>query len=214
MNRIYILLVVPAIQIVGCSEQSVPPATPSETRQTKDSEKDADLLVPITHDGTTPPAPTSEVPPPDTDPAGQDAMSLYRASQALMKEGKLEEGYESARKAMQQFVAEDVDLPWMMLESIQAGDNRIDVHFNMGERERKMPEDGIVRPLSFRIWSGGDDSTLLQVIDFEIGRSNGQSLTAAIGEMTESGHANYGILDVDASYKDIRQRVIELVTQE
>lgn len=92
--------------------------------------------------------------------------------------------------------------------------NNTDVHFNMSERERKMPEDGIVRPLSFRIWSGGDDSTLLQVIDFEIGRSNGQSLTAAIGEMTESGHANYGILDVDTSYKEIRQRVIELVTQE
>ena len=84
----------------------------------------------------------------------------------------------------------------------------------MREREREMPEDGIVRPLSFRIWSGGDNPALLQVIDFEIGRSGGESASAAIGETTESGHNNYGMLDVDASYETIRQRVIDFVTQE
>ncbi|MDP7016733.1 MAG: hypothetical protein QGG36_13105 [Pirellulaceae bacterium] len=115
---------------------------------------------------------------------------------------------------MQQFIAEENDLAWMMLESISAGDKRIDVHLNMGERERQFPDNGIVRPLSFRIWSTGDDSELLQIIDFEIGRVQGVSATAALGETTASGHANYGILDVDASYQTIRESILKLVAPE
>jgi len=128
-----------------------------------------------------------------------------------MKQGKYAEGYKSAKAAMRQFIAEDDDLAWMMLESIQVPGKRIDVHFNMGERERKMPENGIVRPLSFRIWSSGKETKLLRTIDFEIGRSSGKSATAAIGEMTGRGHSNFGILDVDSSYETIRNKVVELV---
>ena len=141
------------------------------------------------------------------------AMTLYRDAQAMMKDGNLKAGYETAQKAMAQFIEEGDDLAWMMLESIAVEDKRIEVHFNMGQRERNMPKDGIVRPLSFRIWSK-DNSELLQILDFEIGRSDGQSVTAAIGEMTDTGHSNYGILDVDADYGTIRQRVVDLITGE
>ena len=108
---------------------------------------------------TPPPAPL-----PETGQAGKSAMTLYRETQALMEEGKLEEGYESAKRAMRQFIAQDDDLFWMLLESIEAGDKRINVHFNMGKHERKMPDDGIVRPLSFQIWSGGDDSDRMRPV--------------------------------------------------
>ena len=138
---------------------------------------------------------------------------MYRETQALMKEGKLEEGYESAKKAMQQFIAEEDDLFWMLLESIEAGDKRINVHFNMGRNEREMPDDGIFRPLSFHICSGGEDPRFLQKIDFEIGRGDGRSISAALGRTTETGHVGYEYLDADASYETIRQLVIELVTR-
>ncbi|MEM8670927.1 MAG: hypothetical protein AAGG48_25590 [Planctomycetota bacterium] len=145
---------------------------------------------------------------------GIDAMSLYREAQSQMKEGNRTAAYETAKKAMASFIAEGNDLPWMLLESIDTVNGRIDVHFNMGEKERRLPDDGIIRPLSFRIWSGGEEAQLLQVIDFEIGRFGGKAISAAIGEMTDSGHSNYGVLDVDADYETIRKRVIELVTQE
>ena len=210
MNRSHIVLVVFVLHSIGCSRETTSPSTPPESPTSAESKSS----VASTSEGPPSQETKSETPPSDAERGTKDAMTLYREAQALMKEGKREEGHETAQKAMVQFVAEDIDLPWMILESIEAGDKRVDVHFNMGEREREMPDDGIVRPLSFRIWTGGDAPALSQVIDFEIGRSDGESVTAAIGEMTESGHANYGILDVDATYETIRQRVVDLVTQE
>lgn len=148
---------------------------------------------------------------PDTTGRQTNAMALYREAQALMKAGKHQEAYETAGKAMQQFIAEDNDLAWMMLESIALEDRRIDVHFNMGPDERKPPDNGIVRPLSFRVWSTGDDEALLEVIDFEIGRMGAEPLTAAIGKMQGAMHANYGILPIDASYEAIREAVLNVV---
>ncbi len=198
-----------AIVVVGCSGEVSPAAPSPETDQATVSESpDATNIESATSSDA---APNNS--PGESVPAESGAMTLYRESQALMKDGKLEEGYQTAKKALQQFTTEAVDVPWMMLESVTVGGKRVDVHFNMGPDERQMPDDGIVRPLSFRIWSAGDDGELLQVIDFELGRSNGESITAAIGEMTESGHANYGILEVDASYAAIRQRVLDLVAR-
>ena len=140
----------------------------------------------------------------------EKAMKLYRKSQAQMEEGKYDEGYATAKLAMQEFIAQNAKLPWLKLESIEVDGKRIDVHFNMGPRERKMPDSGIVRPLSFRIWS---DEKLIKIIDFELGRNNGKSQTAAIGQTTETEHLNYGMLDVDSSYEKIRQKVIDLVPE-
>ena len=144
----------------------------------------------------------------------ENAMDLSRKAQALIKEGRYDEGYQMAGEAMKMFEKENNDLAWIMLESIEIGGKRIDVHFNMGERERNFPDDGIVRPLSFRVWSKGDEANLLEVVDFEIGRMDGESLTAAIGEMTNDGHINHGIMQIDSDYETIRKRIIEHVSSE
>ncbi|MEP3478732.1 MAG: hypothetical protein ABJZ55_05750 [Fuerstiella sp.] len=209
MNRPNILLLVVLVHCLGCSDN-----TTSSSDQQGAATTSSESTDQLGSKEESPPERDSQTIPSIADEPEEDAMTLYRDAQAMMKDGELKAGYDTAQKAMARFIAEDVDLPWLMLESIAAGDKRIDVHFNMGERERDMPDDGIVRPLSFRIWPNGDDSALLQVIDFEIGRRGGQSVTAAIGEMTDTGHANYGILDVDAEYKTIRQQVIDLVTRE
>jgi len=148
---------------------------------------------------------------PELTGADASAVALYREAQALMKAEKHEEGYETAKKAMAQFIAEDNDLAWMLLESITLTDHRVDVHFNMGPPERNPPDNGIVKPLSFRVWSTGDDGALLKVIDFEIGRVDGESLTAAIGMTIDSGHANFGILPIDASYEAIKTAALDVV---
>lgn len=139
------------------------------------------------------------------------AMGLYRKAQALMRDGRKQEGYETAQAAMQKFVADGDDLAWMMLESVEVGDKRIDVHFNMGPKERDTALDGIVKPLSFRVWSTGDETRLLRTLDYENGRFGGQVITAAIGEQRGTVHGNLGMLEPSASYEEILQKVIEIV---
>ena len=104
-------------------------------------------------------------------------------------------------------------LAWMLLESIDLDRLRVDVHFNMGRRERNPPKDGIVRPLSFRVWSKGKERALLAIIDFEIGMLDGKPQTAALGQEFASAHANFGMLPVDAKYELVRTKAIELIKQ-
>jgi len=142
-------------------------------------------------------------------------MLLYRKAQYLMKLEKREEGYQTAKDAMVLFIKKNDDLSWMILEKIDLGDLRIDVHFNMGPRERKPPEIGIIRPLYFRIWKKGKDEQdigeLLEIIDFEIAFFNGKPSTAALGQMSGQSHFNFGILDTTSTYTQIRERLIALV---
>ena len=142
-----------------------------------------------------------------------DPMLFYRKAQCLMKLGRLEEGYQTAKDAMALFVKKGDDLSWMLLERIDLGHVRVDVHFNMGPRERRPPEIGIIRPLSFRVWSKGEEPNLIEVIDFEIGLFDGKPSTVALGRTTATGHANFGILDTNATYSTIRERAMELVKE-
>ena len=208
MNRFNLLLLILLVQCCGCTGDTTSPVTQGDTAAIE-----SESPIESASKEDSPPEASETTMPPIDDDVNKDAMTLYRDAQAMMKDGNLKAGYETAQKAMAQFIEEGDDLAWMMLESIAVEDKRIEVHFNMGQRERNMPKDGIVRPLSFRIWSK-DNSELLQILDFEIGRSDGQSVTAAIGEMTDTGHSNYGILDVDADYGTIRQRVVDLITGE
>lgn len=130
-----------------------------------------------------------------------------------MKLGKLEDGYQTAKDAMALFIKKGDDLSWMMLEQIDLGHVRVDVHFNMGPRERRLPDMGIIRPLSFRVRSKEGEADLLEVIDFEIGLFDGKPSTAALGQMTGEGHANFGILDTDSTYTKIRDRLVALVKE-
>ncbi len=141
-----------------------------------------------------------------------DPMLFYRKAQYLMKLGRTEEGYQAAKDAMALFVEQRNELAWMMLEQIDLGHVRVDVHFNMGPGERRPPEIGIIRPLSFRVWTRGERPELLEIIDFEIAQMGGEPMSAALGQMTpEGGHANFGVLNTDATYAQIRERLVALV---
>ena len=144
-------------------------------------------------------------------------MLFYRKAQCLMTLGKRDEGYGVAKDAMALFIKKGDNLSWMMLEQIDHGQIRVDVHFNMGSRERRPPEMGIIRPLSFRIWKKGegeeDIGELLEIIDFEFGMFDGKPSTAALGQMTGEGHSNFGILDTASTYSQIRERLIDLVSE-
>lgn len=140
-----------------------------------------------------------------------DPMLVYRKAQCLMKLGQHDEGYQAAKDAMALFIEKEHSLSWMMLEQIDLDNVRVDVHFNMGPRERNPPEMGIIRPLSFRVWAKTQEERLLGTIDFEIGLWDGQPSTAAFGQMTRAGHDNFGMLDTDATYTTIRDRLIALV---
>ena len=112
---------------------------------------------------------------------------------------------------MELFIEKNIDLAWMLLESVDLGSVRVDVHFNMGPKERKHPEMGLVKPLSFRIWKKGEDIELLETIDFEIGMLDRKPMTAALGKMTGRSHANLEMLETDAKYEEIRKKAIALI---
>ncbi|MBM4092551.1 MAG: hypothetical protein FJ276_24485 [Planctomycetes bacterium] len=147
-------------------------------------------------------------------PAGESpdtAMALYRKAQQLMKQQQYNEGYATAQQAMSLFAKENNRLAWMMLESIELEKVRVTVHFNMGPRERKPPEIGIIRPVSFRVWSKEPDARVLEVLDFEIGYFGGRPGTAALGMTMGGAHANFGVMPTDTEYKEIRARALELI---
>ena len=102
----------------------------------------------------------------------------------------------------------------MLLGSIDAGKIRIDVHANMGPKERADKKDGIVRPLSFRIWSTEGEKRLIKVIDFEQAYFQGQLISTAIGESIENGHLNHGMLKADSDFDTILARVQEALTDD
>lgn len=196
------------VVVAGCSSEVSDSATPGAEAPATDMKPTAQAPAETVHE----PLPGAEAEPePSADAADATAMDLYRRAQAHMQVGRKQEGYETARAAMQRFIAEGNDLAWIILESVDVGDKRIDVHFNMGPKERDATLDGIVKPLSFRVWSTGEDSTLLRTLDYENGRFNGQVLTAAIGEQRGTMHGNLGMLEPDASYDEILQKVIEIV---
>lgn len=138
---------------------------------------------------------------------------LFQKAKCLMKLGKRAEGYDTAKLGMAALEKKNISLSWAILEQIDLPLVRVDVHFNMGEKERHPPQDGIVRPLSFRVWAKTDEPKLLCIIDFEIAMADGKPSTAALGTTSSKMHENYGMLAVTASYDEIRSKLIELITQ-
>ena len=140
-------------------------------------------------------------------------MPYYRKAQCLMRMGRSEDGYKTAQEAMKVFEKANISLAWMLLEKIDVGRVRVDIHFNMGPKERKPPTDGIVKPVSFRVWSKDKEGGLLGIIDFEIGMIDGKPETAALGQEFSEGHANFGILPAGAKYEQVRKKAVELIKE-
>ena len=146
--------------------------------------------------------------------APNDPKPHYRKCQALFAAGKQQEAIDYAKVAMEKFIKAKVDLAWMLLGSVKTDKYRIDVHYNMGPRERAKPAQlsGIVRPYSFRVWESGDGGKLVKKLDFEIGYFQGKPMTAAVGEMTADGsHSNYGALETNADFATVLAKVMSVL---
>ena len=141
----------------------------------------------------------------------KNPMLYYRKAQYQCGLGKYDEGYKTAQVAMKRFIRAKENLAWMLLESIPVGDLRVDVHFNMGPKERARNKDGIVRPLSLRIWKA-DGKTMIDQVDYELGYMNGKPMTAAFGKaMGNRGHALLEISKPGLKYSEIRKAAIKLI---
>lgn len=140
-----------------------------------------------------------------------DPMLHYRKCQALFASGKEQEAIDYSTVALKKFKESKDDLAWMLLGSIATDDYKIDVHYNMGDRERADKKEGIVRPLSFRVWTKANEPKLVRILDFELAYFEGELISAAIGEKVEDGHANLGIVDPKSNFNAIKKRVLEIV---
>lgn len=143
--------------------------------------------------------------------APDDPILHYRKCQTLFAEGKEKEAVEHAAIALAKFKAAGNDLAWMKLGSFTTNGHNIDVHYNMGPKERAEKKDGIVRPYSFRVWSNGDEPKLVQILDFELAFFEGDLVSAAIGETTQEGHANFGIVDPKSDFATIKAKVLKII---
>ncbi|MEM6692724.1 MAG: hypothetical protein AAF664_25070 [Planctomycetota bacterium] len=114
---------------------------------------------------------------------------------------------------MSKFKLAKNDLAWIGLGSFSTKDYQIDVHYNMGQKERAEPRDGIVRPYSFRVWTKGDDADLVHVLDFELAYSDSEVVSAAIGEMLRTSHVNYGIVDSKSDFTTVRKKVLDILSR-
>lgn len=139
-----------------------------------------------------------------------DPLLYSQRAQLLARLTKYDDAYAAAQKAMGKFILAKQELAWLLLDSFDAGGHKVTVHFNMGPDERQPPETGIVRPLSFRIYAK-DGKSILDTIDFELGYIGGKRLTAAFGQTTAEGHANFGPAEPDLPYSKIRAAAIELI---
>ena len=143
--------------------------------------------------------------------APDNPMLHYRKCQALFAKGKQQEAVDHAAVALAKFEAAGNKLAWMGLGSFTTHSYRIDVHYNMGPNERAEKKDGIVRPYSFRAWTKDSEPRLVRILDFELAYFDGDLVSAAVGETTSEGHANFGIVDPKSDFAAIKKKVLEII---
>ncbi|MCX6906828.1 MAG: hypothetical protein NTY01_02170 [Verrucomicrobia bacterium] len=145
--------------------------------------------------------------------APDDPMLHYRKCQALFAKGREQEAVDHAAVALAKFKAVNNDLAWMSLGFIRTEKFLVDVHYNMGPKERAEKKDGIVRPYSFRVWTPEPERKLVRILDFELAYLEGQVLTAAIGEMSQGRHLNFGIVDPKSDFASVKKKVLEIIAK-
>lgn len=145
--------------------------------------------------------------------APNDPMLHYEKCKALFAMGKEQEAIDYASIALTKFKEAKEDLAWMMLGSITTDEYKIDVHYNMGARERAEKKNGILRPYSFRVWTKNADAQLIRILDFELAYFEDELMSAAVGEMIDDGHANLGIVDPKSDFGTIKKKVLAIITK-
>ena len=143
--------------------------------------------------------------------APDDPLLHFEKCQALFAKGKEQEALDHAAITLQKFKAAKNNLAWMRLGWIKTKTHQLDVRFNMSAAERAEKKDGIVRPYSFHIWTTTGEPKLVHILDFELAYLDGEVVSAAIGETTEDGHANFGIVDEKSDFATIKKKVLKIV---
>ena len=113
MNRFNLLLLILLVQCFGCTGDTNSSVTQGDTSTT---ESELPMESPSKKDSSQEASASATATSPIDDVVNKNAMMLYRDAQAMMKDGNLKAGYETAEKAMAQFIEEGDDLAWMMLE--------------------------------------------------------------------------------------------------
>lgn len=192
-----VLLVANSVALIECTYKNIP--TTRASQSTADGRKDYAQML-------------AEADKQIRETPGKP-LPYYRRCQALMKLKRYEEGYKVAQEAMSKYIAADDRLAWMLIDTIDLDRFRVDVHFNMGPDERNPPAIGIVRPLSFRVWTREGERRLVNIVDFEIGYYDGKPNTAAFGKTIEDRHVNYGLARPEMSYTEIRESARKLIAE-
>lgn len=139
-----------------------------------------------------------------------DPGLYYEKTMCLFLLSRRNEGYETAKQAMEAYIKNKENLIWMSLEYIELANGHIHVRFNMRPNERNPPDTGIIRPLSFHIFNK-DMTKVVEMIDYEVGLIDGQPRSAAFRKSGGKTYLNLDSMDKLTTYEDIRQMLLDLV---
>ena len=129
----------------------------------------------------------------------------------LFAAGKQQESVDFANVAMGKYVKANDDSDRIILGTIMTDKYRIDVHVNMGMKERAKVKHGMIRPYSFHVWSLDTPASQIKTLDFEIMCIRGMPMTAAVGEMHAGIHSNYGTVDTDVDFATVKAKVLAIL---
>ena len=129
----------------------------------------------------------------------------------LFATGKQQESINFANVMLEKFIKANDDLAGIILGAITTDKNKIDLHFNMGEKERAKVKHGVVRPYSFHVWSLHEPAPQIRTLDFEIVYIRGLPMTAAVGEMTHGMHSNFGTVETDSDFATVKAKVLSIL---
>lgn len=143
-----------------------------------------------------------------------DPQIHVRRAQCLVRLARYDDAHEEAARTVAAFVKAGDATAFFVMETVDLGNVFVEIRCNMGPKERKAPEMGIVRPFAFRILARdakGKPGEELEVINFELGYIGGSPETAAFGqERPGGGHSNFGLAKAADKYGAIRERGLEL----
>ena len=158
-------------------------------------------------------APANEDPEPEENnesPEMQAGMKRLLKCRKLFADGKEDEAMVLAQKSLDILVAPYPDLRNVGIGIVASDKYRIVVHVNTSEAERANPKPPITRPYSFHVYTKEEEPEFLYVLDFEHGHDDGKLASAALGR-SHQGHINYGMIQIDAGFSQVKKRALEII---
>lgn len=144
-----------------------------------------------------------------------DVKSHTLRAQLLAKLARFDEAGEEGLKTVPLYEKAKDATAFFVLETIDLGNVIVEVRVNMGPRERKPPDMGIVRPIAFRVMSKdakGAAKDELRTINYELAYMGGEPDPGGLGEEKPGGgHSLYAMLKKEDKFASIRDKALELV---